>query len=319
VSANSKIEWCDSTWNVVTGCTSVSEGCKHCYAKRDWARLSANPKTVYFGREFSNVKCHPEFLSIPLLWKKPARIFVNSMSDLFHPDVPFLFVNKVFDTIDRCPHHTFMILTKRPRRMLEYISEYRDIERSNLWLGVTAENQATADERIPLLLQTPAAKRFISIEPMLGAVLLNRPTPIPTRYDDHGNGIEWIEEVTWLWKLDWVIVGGESGPKARPIHSDWVRSIRDQCKTAGVPFMFKQWGEWLPWIQFNESIVDDDPEQTRHKTSEYQNRKWVDVGYPAWFDDVDDLQCVARVGKKRAGRVLDGVIHDEYPGLRNAA
>jgi protein gp37 len=215
----SKISWCDATWNVVTGCTPVSEGCKHCYARRDWARLSANPKTRYFGRAFADVKCHPEFLDTPLLWKKPALIFVNSMSDLFHPDVPFLFLNKVFDTIDKCRHHTFMVLTKRPGRMLEYLSEHRDIGRPNLWLGVTAENQPAANYRIQLLRQMPAV-RFVSIEPML------RPVDVS----------KWLEDGS----LDWVIVGCESGPHRREMDHDWARSIKDQCRESGIPFFMKQ-------------------------------------------------------------------------------
>lgn len=179
----------------------------------------------------------PDRLTIPIRWKKPHRIFVNSMSDLFHPDVPVGFITDCFEVMAACPHHVFQILTKRPRRMLDMLEK----SSPNVWLGVSCEDQTTANERILLLLQTPAAVRFISAEPLLGPIDL-------TALSDHSlprpasrNALQ-RPVCSSLECLDWVIAGGESGPGARPMHSDWVRSLRDQCVAAAVPFFFKQWG-----------------------------------------------------------------------------
>lgn len=174
---STKIEWTDATWNPVTGCAKVSQGCKHCYAERDWARLVHLP--AYQGRAFADVACHPKRLDQPLIWRRPRRIFVNSMSDLFHPAVPFEFIEQVHEVIRESERHTFQILTKRPGRMLEFwkwrkevylANAYTSTPPRNAWYGVSVEDQATADERIPLLLQTPAAVRWISAEPLLGPV-----------------------------------------------------------------------------------------------------------------------------------------------------
>jgi protein gp37 len=223
-----KIEWTDATWNPVTGCTNVSEGCRNCYAER------VLPRT---GQSFDTVVCHPDRLDAPLHWRKPRRIFVNSLSDLFHEDVPREFIKSVVGVTVDCPQHTFQILTKRPQRMLEFCRECAFP--SNVWLGVSCEDQQTADERIPLLLQTPAAVRFISAEPLLGPIDARRYLPVIARPR------EAISEVAASRtprndRLDWVICGGESGPHARPMHPTWARSIRDQCQAAGVPFFFKQ-------------------------------------------------------------------------------
>ena len=257
-----KIEWTDETWNPVTGCTPISEGCANCYAKRMAKRLQAMGQKKY--RNAFEVTCHPDTLEEPLHWKKPRNIFVCSMSDLFHESVPFEFVRRVFQIIDKCQQHTFQILTKRPEMMLKFYNTSIDgiswhlprkayTPLSNLWIGVTAENQLTADERIPLLLQCPAAVRFVSIEPMLGpvdverylrscrdcgnagseAMCLNRPgsgNDLCRACDKGGEGPS----------LDWVIVGGESGPGARPMELDWARKIRDDCQEAGVNFFMKQ-------------------------------------------------------------------------------
>jgi len=304
---NSAIEWTDATWNPVTGCTKVSQGCKNCYALRDWPRLSANPKlTAYHGRQFTDVRCHPERLDQPLRWRRPRRIFVNSMSDLFYPGLPDEFIDQVFAVMALAPRHTFQVLTKRPARMWEYLVRahgngtprregivkgrawsmlgkmekyaHRDVNGRpwplpNVWLGVSVEDQATADERIPILLDTPAAVRWVSAEPLLGPVNLGEPLSGPV------NG--WH---TALDHLDWVVAGGESGPKARPSHPDWFRSLRDQCKAAEVPFLFKQWGEYAPnW---------------------YNDAAGNPIAGTEWMD---------RIGKKATGRLLDGALHDEYP------
>lgn len=314
MSVASGIEWTESTWNPATGCTKVSQGCKHCYAERDWKRLSANPlQPAYHGRGFTDVRIHPERLQLPLYWTRGRRIFVNSMSDLFHEEIPFEFIDSVFAVMSCTQRHTYQVLTKRPQRMLEYFARLMAIDDGftefpsaidatkvwpqwtpcrngkagydccgpawpldNVWLGVSVEDQATAEERIGYLLQAPAIVRFISAEPVLGPIDLGA---IP--YDrreriDALRGPEWQPGRA----LDWVIAGGESGPEARPTRPEWVRSLRDQCASAGVAFFFKQWGEWAP-------------------------------------DPHDELGMV-RMGKKRAGRKLDGRTHDAYPDRSRA-
>ena len=325
---STKIEWTDETWNPISGCSKVSAGCKNCYAERLFPR-------PYPGRAFTDVRTHPDRLDAPLRWRKPRRIFVNSMSDLFHEDVPDEFINQVFAVMMLCPRHDFQILTKRPDNMRRWFTIGRSIEEKgfrrvapidvivsvtadrilsgwqskrseavgftwplgNVWLGVSVEDQATADERIPLLLDTPAAIRFVSYEPALGPINL-------TDVGDDG----WAYPVNALTgqadapkflvdrlsgpKVDWVIAGGESGPHARPAHPDWFRSARDQCAAAGVAFFFKQWGEFSPGgvpcysHQLTQVEQPGDPLAT-----------WT----------------MARVGKKAAGRLLDGREHSEYP------
>ncbi len=211
---NSKIEWTESTWNPVTGCTKISPGCKNCYAERMALRLKAAGSPNYANG--FRVTLHPHALEIPLRWKQPRAIFVNSMSDLFHKNVPFDFIARIFDVMHRASHHRFQILTKRSDRLLE-LSRRLTWPR-NVWMGVTVENAACVF-RIDDLRETDAAVKFISFEPLLG--------PIP--------GID-------LECIDWMIVGGESGPKARPMKPQWVVDIRDQCLAAHVPFFFKQWG-----------------------------------------------------------------------------
>ncbi len=263
-----KIEWCEETWNPITGCTQISEGCQNCYAKRMANRLKG--RYGYDADNPFNVTLHPERLDEPLRWKKPRRVFACSMSDIFHEDVPDEAIEKIFSIMEEADWHIFMLLTKRPERMLRFIDWYlrRCSDDSvglqhklphHIWLGVTAENQARADERIPVLLQIPAAKRFVSIEPMLGPVDLTKLSLGPnghglTFYHNSLNG--WstgYNEETHKQKvsrndsrLDWIIAGGETGPGARPMHPAWVRSLRDQCQAEGVPFFFKSWGDWEP-------------------------------------------------------------------------
>ena len=243
-----KINWADRVWNPVTGCTKVSEGCRNCYAE-------TMAKRFWKDRKFSDVQYNPEKLFQPLSWKKPSRVFVNSMSDLFHKDVPFTVILNIWRVMMDSKKHTFMILTKRPERMIEFIKWLNitdDEKQSNIWLGVSVEDQKTADERIPLLLSTPAAVRFVSCEPLLGPVdfwkFATREETFGSMYDHRGSygiypGLP-PEPIKYHEGIDWVIVGGESGPGARPMHPDWARSIRNQCVDAGVPFFFKQWGEW---------------------------------------------------------------------------
>lgn len=293
MSDKTKINWTDATWNPVSGCTPVSPGCAHCYAARLAKRLPAvhcrcvavDPSGPRAGEAeehpFSVVHLHPDRLTIPLHWRKTRRVFVCSMGDLFHPDVPFDFIAAVFGVMAACPQHRFQLLTKRPARMLawfEWIDSvaaassrhvpghrhvtalfsmttiavdtqaWRDrygrsfgeqigAERwplPNVWLGVTAEDQQRADERIPLLLRCPAAVRFVSCEPLIGPVSLIA-----------SGGIGFVPATGAPCQgkaLNWAICGGESGPGARPMDPDWARSLRDQCGAAGVPFFYKQQG-----------------------------------------------------------------------------
>jgi protein gp37 len=211
---NSAIEWTESTWNPLTGCTKISEGCRNCYAERMARRLKAMGQPNYVNG--FQLTLHEHALQAPLTWKRPQMVFVNSMSDLFHEDVPFEFITRVFGVMGRCPAHTFQVLTKRSPRLMEFSSSLRWPE--NVWMGVTLESDAYSF-RVDHLRQAGARVKFLSIEPMLG----------PIRKLD-------------LTGIDWVIVGGESGPKARPMSLDWVRDIRDHCLISEVPFFFKQWG-----------------------------------------------------------------------------
>jgi len=214
MAARSDIEWTDSTWNPVTGCTKVSPGCQHCYAERMAARLKAMGQANYVNG--FRVSIHNHLLEMPLRWKRPQVIFVNSMSDLFHKDVPFEFIAQVFDIMKKASHHRFQVLTKRSSRLAELAA--RLPWPTNVWMGVSVENSDYLF-RIEHLRQTRAKVKFVSFEPLLGP----------------------IDEVP-LEGIDWVIVGGESGPKARPMKPQWARRIRDACLKAGVPFFFKQWG-----------------------------------------------------------------------------
>ena len=218
VAEKSAIEWTDATWNPVTGCSKVSPGCAHCYAERFARRLRAMGNPRY--RNGFTVTLHPDQLDLPLRWKSPRRIFVNSMSDLYHEQVPEEFVRRAFDVMARAPQHIFQILTKRSRRLLELTPLLPWA--ANIWQGVSVEN-ARHTWRASDLQQVPAAVRFLSVEPLLG--------PIPHLPLDG---------------IHWVIVGGESGPRHRPVDPAWVREIRDQCLAAGVPFFFKQWGGARP-------------------------------------------------------------------------
>lgn len=246
------IEWTDEVWNPVTGCTKVSQGCKHCYAERMAHRLAGRNGYPAAPHQF-DVTLHEDKLDEPLKWKKPRLVFVNSMSDLFHEKVPDAFIRRVWSVMARRDLHTFQVLTKRPKRMLAWVSRLVFPMRRNIWLGVSVEDQATADERIPLLMQTPAAVRFLSIEPLLGPIGLSN-----LLYMSEGHcprcGNIWLGDAIMMCrecgnlegitgdrrKIDWVIVGGESGPDYRPMQLDWARSLRDQCIAAGVPFFFKQ-------------------------------------------------------------------------------
>lgn len=218
MSTTTSIEWTDATWNPVRGCTKVSPGCKNCYALRFAERFRGVP-----GHPFEwgfDLRLVPEKLEDPLRWKAPRRIFVNSMSDLFHERIPIDYIRRVFDVMGRAPQHQFQVLTKRSSRLLEVAGDLP--WHANVWMGVSVENQRYA-ERARELAQVPAQVRFLSVEPLIG--------PIPKLPLDG---------------IHWVIVGGESGWYRRPIEEGWVREIRDQCESRGVPFFFKQWGGRFP-------------------------------------------------------------------------
>jgi len=210
----SKIEWTEYSWNPVTGCTKVSPGCANCYAERFAERLKAMGVKRY-ARGFE-VCLHRDLVTLPLRWRKPRVVFVNSMSDLFHEDVPAGFIADVFATMNRCPQHTFQVLTKRSNRVLALSPQLKWTH--NIWMGVSVENGEAAG-RISDLVKTDARVKFLSCEPLLGP----------------------LDEIA-LTGIDWVIVGGESGPNARPIRKEWVISIRDQCVASDIPYFFKQWG-----------------------------------------------------------------------------
>jgi protein gp37 len=291
---HSNIEWTEATWNPIVGCSILSPGCTNCYAMKMAARIEKmHPGTHYAGTTKPS-KAGPvwtgklalapaHILTQPLRWKKPRTIFVNSMGDLFHEDVPDEWIVEVFTIMAIADHHTFQVLTKRPDRARDFLEPSDRLEDlyanwhtysggaaevyswplHNVWIGASAEDQQRYDQRRRYLEETPAAKRFWSIEPMLGPIDMN---------------IRFV-------KPDWVIVGGESGAEARPMHPDWARSIRDQCDGAGVPFFFKQWGNYLTAGQ----LMAD-------------GRPWS----PASGNRL-------HAQKSLAGRFLDGVEHNAMP------
>lgn len=313
----SKIEWTEATWNPIAGCSLVSEGCRNCYAMRVAERMAGFGQEKYRGLTH-RVNGHPVWtgeirldekaLALPLSWRAPRRIFVNSMSDLFHEKVSRRTIAAVFGVMALCGQHTFQILTKRPERfsgLLENLDAERCVAEAfqtigahatcqmshewplpNVWLGVSCEDQEAADKRIPPLLEAPAAVRWASCEPLLGPLHLHASwMPAYT-----GAFRIWgVTSETLGPRLHWVVCGGESGPGARPMHPDWACSLRDQCSANGVPFFFKQWGEWIP--VFGQ----------RHGLKIHQH-----------FEFPDGL-VVGRVGKKAAGRLLDGREWNQYP------
>lgn len=253
--ASTRIEWTDETWNPLTGCSKVSEGCRNCYAIRQARRMDGQgvgyDETTQEGPNWTGrINLLHDRLIQPLRWTRPRRVFVNSMSDLFHPKVPDQFIHRVFAVMAQATDHIFQVLTKRPARMGEVLSkiahdasdgqvewvtqpphEHGGMDTfwtpwplPNVWLGTSAENQETTDTRLPALVETPAYIRFVSCEPLLGGINLT----------------------SWIHDLDWIIVGGESGPGSRPMHPDWPRWLRDQCQDHETPFFFKQWGSWTP-------------------------------------------------------------------------
>ena len=331
-----KIEWADLTINPTRGCQHCSPGCDNCYAERFAARLALNPKSgkayaglVDFKGKWTGRISDYDLSVFDRLPKTPKRIFVGSMTDLFFsgvndtprqalttvegttyefaPDIMHARLAMILIELGKLPQHTFMFLTKRPEAMREVMQLMLNRPLPNLWLGVTVCNQAEADAKIPALLATPAAKRFVSIEPMLGPVDLWE-----AKFKTYGTTGGLTGAVT-NWKghgLDWVICGGETGPGARPMHPDWVRGLRDKCKAAEVPFFFKSWGEWLPC-----SDCPDDLDFEKHASGFIGDDGIFDAGNDGAFqcrNGARDEQTF-RVGKRTAGRLLDGQEHNEIP------
>jgi protein gp37 len=305
MSAGTRIEWTASSWNVVTGCTKVSSGCAHCYAERMAKRLAG--RAGYPAANPFTVTLHPEHLDDPLHWRKPRKVFVVSMGDLFHAAVPEMFIFDVWKVMERCPQHTFQVLTKRPERMAMLTNARRGGEimlplLPNVWAMTSVEDQATADARIPHLMRCRTAVRGVSYEPALGGVDF-APWLDAQPVSQRGHGILRVGRRLVDPSLDWLIAGGESGPKARPAHPQWFRDVRDQCAAAGVPFFFKQQGEWT-WerpgsiLQPSTGFIHRDGRFTPGRHDEVAAGHW---------------QPVYRVGKRAAGHLLDGVEHREWP------
>lgn len=321
----SRIEWTETTWNPITGCTRISEGCDHCYIERTMPFRKGKRRFDQPGvGGTTGVFLHPERLDQPLHWDKPRLVFVNSLADLFHRYVPNEFIADVFARMWWSPQHTFQVLTKRPARMRAVMPRIlEDLRRRehdlalvdcptpltwplpNVWLGVSVESQRWADIRIPSLLGTPAAVRWLSCEPLLGPVdlagFLPHPPdaawyPVECRHGYCGCPV-CDRTLAAEDAVGWVVAGGESGPGARPMHPAWARTLRDQCIGASVPFFFKQWGEWLPLLGHRE-YLDLPPGKA--------SRAWSRP-----FGDDDVTMC--HVGKRLAGRLLDGRAWDQYP------
>lgn len=351
MAAESKIEWTGSTWNPIRGCTRASPGCGGgtpgelkggCYAERVAARFSG-PGQPYEGlaemrggqpRWTGKLALAPEAtITAPLRTRKPTTWFVNSMSDLFHESLPDTAIDRVFAVMALCPQHTFQVLTKRSARMRAYCSDNKareimgeialmedrltvderdcpDWPLPNVWLGVSAEDQRRADERVPDLLATPAAVRFVSAEPLLGPIDFNLIGGEPGQGAFSALSVGDRDLDPDGAHLDWIIVGGESGPGARPMHPAWARSIRDQCAAAGVAYFFKQHGDWVPATEADDGargymLVDDGGDEDR----------LCDIRSAPVSRSFRD-QTMWRVGKARAGRLLDGRTHDEMPEVR---
>ncbi|WP_214103181.1 DUF5131 family protein [Acrocarpospora catenulata] len=333
---NTAIEWADRTWNPVLGCVKVSPGCDGCYAITQAHIRASNPhprvasafngltQRTPEGLDWTGrVNLIRERLGEPFTWRKPQTVFVNSLSDLFHPAIPESFIADVFQVMAATPRHTYQVLTKRHGRMRGLLRKWSPITGAppwvhtgpwplpNVWLGVSVEDQERAELRIPALLETPAAVRWISAEPLLGPVdLRNLKARNGALIDCLGGDVKTPGGEVYSGApsvLDWVVTGGESGKGARPPHPDWFRRLRDQCQELGTAFFLKQWGSWRP--------------QPRYATDDRHHVVMVDghdrgTPWPGWRLDQPDAVVMERVSKKSAGRELDGRTWDELPGAR---
>jgi protein gp37 len=326
------IEWTQrpgtvgETWNPTTGCNKVDRGCKNCYAETMHRRLQAMGQAKYKLDFLEGAQEQPDTLDIPMRWTKPRTVFVNSMSDLFHEQVSFEFITEVMQVIQMTPQHTYLVLTKRPEVALRYwyhmdtsfkLANGKSIGRwrppSNLLMGTSVHDQESANKRVSELLALHDCLHFLSYEPAIGPLDLKhlQPKSAPTyrtRLDalrgiyslQKWKGKEWHQLMDSQYeKLDWVIMGGESGPKADPMHPAWARAMRDQCKEAGVPFFFKQWGAWQPVNYRREN------QELYIKFELGKNERLFE----------DPMQNMVRVGKGNAGHELDGEVYQQFPEL----
>jgi protein gp37 len=354
VADKTKIEWADATWNPIRArskvdgqagwfCEHVSEGCRNCYAERmnTWRGTGVEFKPG--NRKRVELFLDSKMLAQPLRWRRPRMVFVCSMSDLFADFVPDEWIDRVFSRMGDSRQHKFQVLTKRPKRMREYLARFKPDGQGwvtpnggdgyesacpvaekrwplpNVWLGTSCEDQATADERIPHLLKTPAAIRFVSYEPALGPVDFTYITGGYAKWINALEGYWWSAECSPIFrnrtaKLDWMIAGGESGPGARPAHPGWFRKVRDDCSRAGVAFLMKQWGEWAPHKPVPGGDLGGDVRRghvcTVHPTGQTEEQVFEATG---GRNTIPGTRYMARVGKKAAGRLLDGKTHDGFP------
>lgn len=328
------IEWATATWNPVVGCSPASPGCEHCYAERMAGRLAgmadakqakgedpgalaayrAVTKGTPQGRRWNGYTAEVvSAMEAPLHWRKPRVVFVVSMGDLFHISVPGAVRDAVFRVMARCPQHRFLLLTKRQRVAQRYLAGLQAAHRAgatevvwplaNVGLGVSVCTQIEADTKLPVLLATPASMRFVSLEPMLGEVHLSRWLCGNLAARIAATATHMPRPMTTPEYLDWVIAGGETGPGAWPMHPEWARKVRDDCKDYGVPFFFKQWGEW--------SASETDPVRLPGFVS--QAGAWSSTQLCGYGREHSGTVSIWRVGKKVAGRLLDGRTHDERP------
>jgi protein gp37 len=309
------IEWTQrpgtigETWNPTTGCNKVDRGCKHCYAETMHKRLRAMGQAKYAAPFLDGAVGHEDTLDIPMKWTKPRTVFVNSMSDLFHKDLPFSFILQVFQTMQLTPYHTYLVLTKRPEIALEFWKWMKDqmpkggqgwTPPRNLWMGTSANDQESANIRVPKLLDLKGVLRFLSYEPATGPLDLRKIEPAIWRPTfDALAGIETFGDYINrdAPRLHWIICGGESGPKAVPMHPAWARKVRDDCKATGVPFFFKQFGAWAP-----TTFLDGQGVPTVRFTHEKNIFTFTDPG-----------QNMIKVGKHRSGHQLDGETIQQFP------
>lgn len=341
--ATTKIEWATKVWNPITGCTPISDGCKDCYAKKMASRLQG--RRGYDKANPFKITIHPEdkFLE-PLKWRKPANVFVCSMGDLFHKDVPTAEIDKVFAIAAILPQHNFMFLTKRPERMAEYFTipakqlserwsdaiiemgisgKNEDVDSvaaylhnrcalgwplKNIWLGVSVENQKTADERIHYLNEISAAVKFVSCEPLLLEINFEKSLGDSLKW--HAGGLKNC--------ISWVIAGGETGHNARPVHPDWVRSLRDQCENDGIPFFFKGWGEYKQMDMTSLLKPFDIAESKKNKWTLWKDSndiifELIDIDGDFACTSEEECIPIQKVGKKQSGDLLDGKQYHEFP------
>lgn len=305
----SKIGWTERVWNPTTGCNKVSQGCKNCYAEGMHKRLMGMYPKKYNRPFLDGAFEHEDSLTLPDTWKKPALVFVNSMSDLFHENISFEFISSVFSVMSDIDRHTYQILTKRPERVIEFFAwkekQLDDIfwrPSDNVWIGVSVEDQATFDLRVPLLREIRSSVKFLSCEPLLGSIDLYKEFPVGKGTVAHGT------------LVDWVIVGGESGSKARPMHPDWVRLLRDQCAYVNIPFFFKQWGEYADGsngLSRTITILSDGDYCSAGWEHSLRCRNNHVMSSDEWY--AYSPIRMSKVGKNKSGRLLDGVEHNGMP------